>query len=106
MVAEGTIEVLADKMDLTVLVSPLTTVDTIVRHVPVVGKILQGTLVAVPVRVSGKIENPTILPLSPKAVGSRVLGILERTLKAPFQLIEMAVPSKSEEDRNKKEEGK
>jgi uncharacterized protein involved in outer membrane biogenesis len=103
MVAEGTIDVGSNMLDLTVLVSPLTTVDSIVRHVPILGKILQGTLVAVPVTVRGEIADPTILPLSPKAVGSRVLGILERILKAPFQLVEASVKPRpgAEGDKNK-----
>jgi hypothetical protein len=105
MVAEGTIDVGSNTLDLTVLVSPLTTVDTIVRHVPILGKILQGTLVAVPVTVRGEITDPTILPLSPKAVGSRVLGILERILKAPFQLIEASVKPKPEAEGDKNKAG-
>ena len=66
MAAEGTIHPSSGKMDLTVLISPLTTIDTVVRHTPVIGNILQGTLVAFPVGVSGRIEDPAIIPLSPK----------------------------------------
>jgi len=89
IVAEGTIDSDTQNIDLIVLVSPLTTVDTLVSYIPIVGKILKGTLVAVPVRVLGDISDPTIIPLSIKAVGSRVIGILERTLKAPFQIIDL-----------------
>jgi hypothetical protein len=88
MVGEGRINMLNQRLELTVLVSPLTTVDSIIRRIPVVGRILKGTLVAIPVGVKGSLSNPRITPLTPRSVGTRLLGILERTLKAPFRLIE------------------
>lgn len=88
MVAEGRYDLLSKELDLVVLVSPLTTVDWIVEHIPIVGNILQGTLVAIPVRVKGPGADPDILPLSPKAVGARLGGILKRTFKAPVRIIE------------------
>lgn len=88
MVAEGRYDLSTRELDLLVLVSPLTTVDWIVDHIPVVGHILQGTLVAIPVRVKGPGADPAILPLSPKAIGTRLGGILKRTLKAPVRIIE------------------
>ncbi len=96
LVTEGLYDIPSDDLKLDLLVSPLTTLDRIVDHIPIVGKILQGTLVAIPVRVKGPAADPTILPLAPGAVGSRVGGILTRTLKAPFQLIEPIWPKKQE----------
>lgn len=88
LVAEGTVDLSTQTLALTVLVSPLTGIDTLVRHIPVVGKILNGTLIAIPVGVRGPLHDPSVIPLSPRAVGDRIKGILERTLKAPFQLVE------------------
>lgn len=88
MVAEGTVDIASRQLDLTVLVSPLTTVDTVIRYVPVIGKILKGTLVAIPIGVKGPLHDPKIIPLSPKAVGARLTGILGGILKAPVQLVE------------------
>jgi hypothetical protein len=93
IVAEGTIDLPTKHLDLNVLVSPLTTVDSVISFIPIVGNILQGTLVAVPMRVRGDIADPDIIPLSPGAIGSRLTGILTRTLKAPFQII---IPGNSE----------
>jgi hypothetical protein len=88
LVAQGSYALSSKDLDLVVLVSPLTTVDWIVEHIPVVGHILQGTLVAIPVRVKGPAADPTITPLSPKAVGTRLAGILKRTINAPVRIIE------------------
>ena len=87
IVANGDYAFSTKTLDLKLLVSPLTSVDWIIEHIPVVGHILQGTLVAVPVGVKGPLDNPTVVPLSPSAVGSRLGGILERTLKTPFRIL-------------------
>ncbi|MCJ8500147.1 AsmA-like C-terminal domain-containing protein [Desulfatitalea alkaliphila] len=96
MVGEGTVALDTRQLDLTVLVSPLTTLDSLIRYLPIVGNILQGTLVAIPMGVDGPIANPRVVPLSPRSVGGRLLGILERTLKTPFRLIEPVLPGNNE----------
>jgi hypothetical protein len=88
MTATGEYDFLADETNLTVLASPLKTIDTIIRKIPVIRYILRGSLVSVPVQVTGKIDDPTVFVLSPAAVGSQVLGIFERTLKAPIRLFQ------------------
>jgi hypothetical protein len=98
MVGEGDIDLLNRQLNLSVLVSPLTTLDSIIRYIPLVGNILKGTLVAIPVGVRGPLANPRVTPLSPKAVGQRLLGIMERTLKTPFRLIEPILPSQEERE--------
>jgi hypothetical protein len=86
--ATGEYDFLADETNLTVLASPLKTIDTIIRKIPVIRYILRGSLVAVPVQVTGKLDDPTVFVLSPAALGSQVLGIFERTLKAPIRLFQ------------------
>jgi hypothetical protein len=70
------------------LVSPLKTVDTIVKHIPIIDKIFQGTLIAIPVKVEGDVSNPKVTALSPSAFGSEAMGIIERTLKAPVKIVD------------------
>jgi hypothetical protein len=41
-------------------------------------------------RVKGDISNPTVVPIPPSAVGKGLLGIMRRTLKTPFMLVEIA----------------
>lgn len=88
IVASGELLMANQSLDLVLLVSPLTTVDWVVSHLPLVGHILDGTLIAVPVGIKGSLKNPAVLPLSPGAIGSRLGGILKRTLKTPFRIIE------------------
>ena len=54
---------------------------------------------AIPVGVKGPVADPTVVPLAPSAVGSRVGGILKRTIETPFRIIEPIIPqSASPED--------
>ncbi len=92
---EGEINLLNQTMDLTLLVSPLKTVDTVVSKIPVIGQIFQRGLIAIPVKVKGDVSNPEVKALSPSAIGSSAMDILRRTLKAPVKIIEPVVTDTS-----------
>ena len=87
LAANGWISIIDYSSRLTVLVAPFSRLDQLVRSVPLVGYIIGGALTSVPVGVSGDIRNPLVVPLGPRAVGSEVLGIFERTLKLPAKLV-------------------
>jgi len=95
---EGDIDLIKKKVNLVVLVAPFKTVDRIVKHIPLVGNILGGTLISIPFRAIGDLGDPDVIPLSPTAVGSGMLGILERTLKLPITIIQPVLPA----SKNKK----
>jgi len=89
---EGSIDIPQKKMNLTILVAPFKTADRIVEYIPLVSEILGGKLISIPFRAKGDLEDPDVIPLPPKAVGSGVLGILERTLKLPITIIQPVLP--------------
>jgi hypothetical protein len=101
IVANGDYRMAAKKINMVLLVSPLTTVDWIIERIPLLGHILQGTLVAVPVGVKGPAVNPTVVPLSPTAVGSRLTEILKRTIKTPFRILSPLLKSKTPKDQGR-----
>jgi len=76
------------KMDLTVLVAPFKTIDRLVDIIPLVGHVLGGKLISIPFKAKGDLNDPAVTPLPPMAVGSEVLGILERTLKLPITIMQ------------------
>lgn len=92
--ATGEVDFIRREEDLQVLVSPLGTVDAVVRRIPILGYILGGTLVSIPVAVRGDIDDPKVTPLEPAAVGKGLLGIVERTFKAPAHVISPILPGK------------
>jgi len=99
----GDINLVKKKVDLTVLVAPFKTVDRIIKHIPLIGNVLGGTLVSIPFRAIGKLDDPDVIPLSPTAVGSGLLGILQRTLQLPITIIQPALPGSKEKKDAKKD---
>ncbi len=73
---------------MTVLVAPFKTIDAIVKYTPIIGDWLGGTLVSIPVKVSGPFDDPTVTPLSPSAVGNSLMNLLENTVKLPVRIVE------------------
>jgi hypothetical protein len=101
---EGDIDLVKKKVDLTVLVAPFKTVDRIIKHIPLVNNILGGKLISIPFRAIGELADPDVIPLSPTAVGSGLLGILQRTLKLPITIIQPVLPGSKDEKEEKKDQ--
>ncbi len=81
--------------DMTVLVAPLKTIDTIVSKVPLLGKAIGGkdaTIVAYPVKIKGQIEDPEVTVLSPYAVGEAMIDLVKNTLMLPFRILSPIFP--------------
>jgi len=87
LAATGWISILDYQSRLSVLVAPLSLLDSLVRNIPVVGYVIGGSLTSVPVGVSGDIRDPLVVPLGPSAITSELKGIFERTLKVPSKLL-------------------
>lgn len=77
-----------NRLDLTCLVAPFKTIDTIVQFIPLVNTILEGRLVSFPAKVTGPIDDPVITPLHPSAVGEGLINIFTSLLKSPARLLE------------------
>ncbi|MCP4745690.1 MAG: hypothetical protein GY874_06045 [Desulfobacteraceae bacterium] len=104
MAGTGKMDILTKKADFAFLVSPLTTVDSVVEKIPIFGRILGGTLVAIPVGVSGPINDPKVIPLSGTSVGKRVAEILKQTMQTPFHIISPLLPEKKEPPQEDKKD--
>ncbi|MCK9274099.1 MAG: AsmA-like C-terminal domain-containing protein [Syntrophales bacterium] len=94
----GNLNIPEKKIDLTVLVTPLKTVDTIIEMIPIIGHIAGKNFMAIPVRVSGDLSNPAVTPMSPTAVGRGLLGVLERTLKLPVKVVQPFLPDEKQNE--------
>jgi hypothetical protein len=92
VVAHGTVDWFHDSIDMSVAVAPVQVVNTIVKLLPFLGYVMGGGVYAVPVGVRGKLTDPQVVPLAPTAVAGSLLGVLERTLKTPFNLRQALVP--------------
>jgi hypothetical protein len=89
LAARGSVGLEQHDMNLTVLVAPFGRVDWVVRHVPIAGYILGGTLTSIPISVRGDTSNPVVEPLNPTAVTSELAGVFERTFKLPGKILSL-----------------
>ncbi len=92
MAAEGSIDLRNEKLNMTVLVSPLKRTDSIIRNIPIIGRILGGSVLSVPLRVTGDVNDIKVSFHPVSSVGSGLLGIIERTLETPVKLLEPILP--------------
>ena len=83
----GHVDLLGNRSQLNVLVGLLSSVDRVTGAIPIFGDVLGGTIIALPVSVSGDIRDPLVVPMGPRAVSDRLLGVFERTLKLPGKLV-------------------
>ena len=95
MAFSGQIDLVKGKMDVTALVAPQRTVERVVNATPVVGNVLKGAFVTVPVRISGDIGDPSVVLLSPEAVGHEILGVMQRLVKLPLTIFQPPVKNGS-----------
>jgi hypothetical protein len=89
--SQGEIDLVNERIDLALVVAPLKTVDWIVKRIPVVDNILEGTLISIPIRIQGDLKDPRMIPLAPSQIESGLMGIIKRTLKLPFKVVQPIV---------------
>jgi len=88
--ARGQIGLADYNADLSLLIAPFKTFDTIISKVPIIGKPVMGeygSRVNIPVAIKGPVTNPTITPLHPEAVGEAFLDIVKDTFMLPYNII-------------------
>ncbi len=88
IIAEGEVDLAKQKIDMVVLVAPFSSINWLIRHIPLVNTIMGGTLISIPTRVSGNLTDPDVTVLSPTAVGSRILKLFENIIKAPVKIFQ------------------
>ncbi|HAK60094.1 MAG TPA: hypothetical protein DCO77_06890 [Nitrospiraceae bacterium] len=93
----GTIALKDKTVNLTLLVSPLKTANYIIDKIPIVNYILSGTLITIPVMVTGDFGDPQVKIVPASAVGEGLVGITRRTLQVPFKIIAPIIPSREKE---------
>jgi len=88
----GVVDCLDGQLDLKGLVSIALPASQVIKRVPIVGNIIGGSLVGVPIRVSGPLEKPEVVYLSPADVGGELLKLPIWILGVPLESIKVFVP--------------
>ena len=86
--SQGEIDFINQRVDLVMAVAPLKTVDWIVKRIPLIDHLLEGTLISIPVRIQGDLKDPRIMPLDPSQIEPGLIGLMKRTLKLPFKVVQ------------------
>ena len=66
------------------LIAVLKPIDEVITRIPVISSMVGGSLVGIPVRVTGSLERPHVTYLSPSDVGVELLNIPLRILGMPL----------------------
>jgi len=93
----GSIDLEQRTYDIELLAAPFKTANTVVRNIPGVNYLLAGTLVTIPVRVRGPLDDPQVQVMSAGSVGTSLLRLAERVIKSPLKLIQTLLPSGKQE---------
>lgn len=91
LTGQGRVALDTFEADITLLAAPLKTIDRIINNVPIINYIAGGSLISIPLRIRGPVDDMKVTPLPAAAVGKGVVHLMERTLKAPFKLVQSAV---------------
>ncbi|MGE5893332.1 MAG: hypothetical protein ACM34I_04695 [bacterium] len=57
---------------------------------PIVKNVTGGTLLSIPVRVSGDLKNPDVSSFTLSDADTGLIGVVTKTIKKPLQIIEPA----------------
>jgi hypothetical protein len=93
LTAQGGIDVERKHIDVKALVSVSMPGSQVIRHIPLIGGILGGSLVGIPIRITGSLDRPDVTYLSPADVGAELLNVPLRILGAPLDAIRFFTPS-------------
>jgi hypothetical protein len=74
------------------LVTVLLPADKIIKNIPFVGSIVSGSIVGIPIEVTGTFEQPEVSYLSPAALGAEIVNIPLRILRLPLGALQIFTP--------------
>ncbi len=86
IIASGWVDPLNDRLEMTFLVAPFKTIDTVIQYIPLVNTIFKDRLASFPLQVSGKLSDPKVIPLHPSAVSKGLITLFDDLIKAPVRM--------------------
>jgi hypothetical protein len=96
---QGKVDLELKQIDGKGLVAVLKPIDEVISRIPVIGSVLAGSLLGIPVRVSGSLERPDVTYLSPADVGAELLNIPLGILRMPLGAMRLFTPGGQPRDK-------
>ena len=91
LTGQGKVDLERKQIDGKGLIAVLKPVNEVIRRLPVIKSLLGGTLVGIPVRVTGSLDRPAITYLSPTDIGAELLNIPLRILGMPLGALRLFI---------------
>ncbi|HEX6440024.1 MAG TPA: AsmA-like C-terminal domain-containing protein [Candidatus Binatia bacterium] len=89
---QGKVDLGRNQIDGKGLIAVLKPVDEVIKRIPGINLMLGGSLVGIPVRVTGELEHPNVTYLSPADIGAELLNIPLRILGMPLGAMRLFTP--------------
>jgi hypothetical protein len=89
---QGKVDLERKEIDGKGLIAVLKPIDEVIGRIPLMRSIVGGSLLGIPVRVTGALERPDITYLSPVDVGAELLNVPIRILGMPLEAIKLFTP--------------
>ncbi|MDX1776186.1 MAG: AsmA-like C-terminal region-containing protein, partial [Desulfobulbales bacterium] len=86
--AHGTVDIPRQRINLLVLVAPLQTVNRLQKMLPIIGKIVPESIIAVPAEITGDFTDIKVRPLSMSAFSRSIFGTMVNILTTPLRVLE------------------
>lgn len=86
----GEFDLVKERVNATIGVKPLQTVDKVVSRIPIVGWVLTGknkSLITTYFTAKGSLENPTVTPVTVTSLAKGVFNIFKRLFSLPAKLV-------------------
>jgi hypothetical protein len=92
---QGRVDLARKRVDVKGLVSLALPVHDVIKRIPLIGAVVGGTLVGIPIRVSGPLERPDVAYLAAQDVGAELINVPLRILGSPLDALKLFVPGGS-----------
>lgn len=109
MSAAGELNFPAGRMDMVLGVHPFVTIDKIISNIPLAGWLITGkeeSTVSMYFSIKGPFKDRTVRPMPIEGIAKGVLGILQRVLEAPVDILKGEIPGEEEKKKLKPKETK
>ena len=83
--AQGEHDLQNGRIDLTMLVAPLVTLNRVFEHIPLIGGVLE-TLDTIPLSVKGASGALHTIPLAPSAIGFELQQLMKKSVNRPIKI--------------------
>ena len=98
----GWLDPLEKTMDLLFFISPLKSVDSLIRKLPVINTMFKGDLISIPITAKGPLHDPVVMALPPLEITKGLFNTLKDILTTPLTLLKKT-PLKNQSDYHKGE---